>query len=247
MGLGDYISSQSELDWSIKERKREEWEFQHVKNAEIEEMKQIYIEKGVAEEDAEEILERMAKYDQFFIDHMMVMELGIMPPDADDSPAKSGAVTFGAFLLFGSIPLLAYLIFHSIDFGEKFQTMGTFVLAAVITGVSLFLLGVLKGRLVGSKSIRSGFWVLLNGGLAAVAAFVVAYLFSLAVPDECEITSDAISDASKFFSRTFLANASAGVDEPLASCILSAMDKILDSKKKIDDIPAFCESLGYDL
>lgn len=187
MGLGDYLSSQSELDWAKKERKREAWEFEHVRAAEIEEMVEIYVEKGFEREDARNILELMAKNDDFFVDHMMIQELGIMPPDPKDSPMKNGAVTFGAFLIVGSIPLIAYLIFHQIKWDPSFRTYGTFILAGVITGITLFALGFFKGRLIGSKSIQSGLWVLFNGGLAAIAAFGVAYGFSFAVPDECKI------------------------------------------------------------
>lgn len=187
MGLGDYLSSQSELDWAKKERRREAWEFEHVRAAEIEEMVEIYVEKGFDREDAVVILETMAKNDKFFIDHMMIQELGIMPPDPEDSPMKNGAVTFTAFLVVGAIPLVAYLIFHQIPWSPEFRPYGTFLLAGLITAITLFCLGFFKGRLVGSKSIQSGFWVLLNGGIAAIAAFLVSYGFSFLVPDENQV------------------------------------------------------------
>lgn len=239
MGLGDYISLQAELDWSLKEKRREEWELEHVRSSEIEEMVQLYREKGISEDDAMEIINRMAKYDQFFVDHMMVMELGIIPPDESDSPKKSGAVTFASFLVFGSIPLLAYLIFSTIQWGEDFQVYGTFVLAAVITGISLFCLGLLKGRLVGSKSIRSGFWVLLNGGIAAGAAFLVAYLFAMAVPDECEQISTALRSSAVFA----LSNRS-GAASSTTTCLAYAANYILETRSAIQDISAFCQERG---
>merc|ERR1712070_807388 len=194
MGLGDYLSSQAELDWAKKERKREAWEFQHVREAEIQEMVEIYVEKGFDPEDARQILELMAKNDDFFVDHMMVQELGIMPPDPSDSPMKNGIITFAAFLFVGSIPLVAYLIFHQIPWDPSFRTYGTFILAGTITAITLFGLGFFKGRLIRSKSIQSGLWVLFNGGLAAVAAFGVAYGFSFVVPDECKT---ALAEANK--------------------------------------------------
>lgn len=186
MGLGDYLSSAAELDWTKKERRREAWEFEHVRAAEIEEMVEIYVEKGFDRDDAETILNLMAKQDEFFIDHMMVQELGMMPPDPSDSPAKSGAVMFASFLFVGAIPLLAYLVFFEIPWDPSFRTYGTFILAAVITAIALFFLGFVKGRLIGSKSIQSGLWVMLNGAIASGAAFGVAYGFSFAVPDECK-------------------------------------------------------------
>ena len=47
-------------------------------------MVEIYMERGLSEEDATTIINTMAKYKEFFVDHMMVMELGLMPVDAED-------------------------------------------------------------------------------------------------------------------------------------------------------------------
>jgi hypothetical protein len=52
----------------------------------------------------------MAKYKQFFVKHMMIMELGLQTPDEDDSPWAHGAVTFCSFVFFGSVPLISYVI-----------------------------------------------------------------------------------------------------------------------------------------
>ena len=37
------------------------------------------MEKGMSEEDATTIIGTMVKYKEFFVDHMLVMELGLMP------------------------------------------------------------------------------------------------------------------------------------------------------------------------
>ncbi len=73
-------------------------------------MVQVYIKKGMSTEDAKQVVLTMCKYKEIFIDVMMVEELGLMPPDPEDSPAKEGGVTFGSFLLFGCVPLLAYVV-----------------------------------------------------------------------------------------------------------------------------------------
>jgi len=41
---------------------------------------------------------------------MLGPKLGLMPPDASDSPAKNGLVTFCAFVMFGVIPLLSWVL-----------------------------------------------------------------------------------------------------------------------------------------
>ena len=50
----------------------------------------------------------MAKYPGFFVNVMMNEELELQVPDPDDSPWKSGFVTFAAFVVFGVVPLLGY-------------------------------------------------------------------------------------------------------------------------------------------
>eukprot|EP00052_Salpingoeca_macrocollata_P016698 m.134704 g.134704 ORF g.134704 m.134704 type:complete len:84 (+) comp20144_c0_seq1:700-951(+) len=70
-------------------------------------MVELYKEKGFREEEARSIITMMAQHKDFFIDHMMVQELGILPPDDDEpSPVKKGVVIFCSFLTFGLVPLL---------------------------------------------------------------------------------------------------------------------------------------------
>ena len=94
MGVGDALSAKAENDHTLAERKREEWEYDHYKEGEVKEMVQLYMQKGFNEEDATRIIQIMSKdkYKDFFIDHMMIQELGQEVPDPDDSPAKAGAL-----------------------------------------------------------------------------------------------------------------------------------------------------------
>lgn len=48
----------------------------------------------------------MAKYDQFFVNVMMVEELGLQVPDPDDDIIKEGVIMFLAFAGFGAMPLI---------------------------------------------------------------------------------------------------------------------------------------------
>lgn len=78
MGIGDYLSEVSEIEYIESEKKREEWEFANFQEGEVQEMIDIYREKGVSRKDAETILRTMAKYPRFFIDHMMVCEVKVI-------------------------------------------------------------------------------------------------------------------------------------------------------------------------
>ena len=73
MGIGDYLSEVSEIEYINSEKKREEWEFENYKEGEIQEMIEIYKEKGVTKADAETILRTMSKYPEFFINHVCLL------------------------------------------------------------------------------------------------------------------------------------------------------------------------------
>lgn len=178
MGFGEFISAQAETDYQEAELKRERWEMENYPEGEVNEMVEIYIEKGFSKEDAETIIKTMAKNTDFFVSHMLVQELGIMPPDDDDSPLKSGLITFCSFIVFGFIPLLAFLIMNSTDaeFAAQFGT------ACALTAATLIALGVVKAKLSGMDPFRSALKVLFNGTLAAVSAYLIGWALSEAFP-----------------------------------------------------------------
>ena len=100
---------------------------------------------GFEYEDAKELIDLMAKteYHQFFIDHMMVEELGKKVPDPDDSPLKAGIAMFVAFCVFGSIPALSYIVYY-IGNGKDMDEQ--FGVSCVMTAAGLFLLGWIQVR-----------------------------------------------------------------------------------------------------
>eukprot|EP00055_Hartaetosiga_balthica_P007121 m.24066 g.24066 ORF g.24066 m.24066 type:complete len:388 (-) comp5612_c0_seq1:2718-3881(-) len=176
MGVGEYLSEQSERQYGVAERNREEWEFDCNPEAEKKEMVDLYLEKGFTQEEADSIMGIMCNHKDFFIDHMMVQELGIMPIDGAESPAKNGIVIFISFLCFGLIPLLSYLAFQSIDFGsQKKKDEALFGIACGMTALALFILGAVKSKFTPQAWYMSGFSVLINGGLAAGAAWLIGF------------------------------------------------------------------------
>ena len=150
MGIGDFLSSKAENDFAISERAREEWEFDNYMNGEINEMIEIYVNKGIEYQDACVILNLMSKYKDFFIDHMMIQELEIYPINVKSNdydkyqPIKNGIVTFISFLLFGSVPLLGYVILQifDVDFDENSNV--TFLLCIALSVTTLMILGFVK-------------------------------------------------------------------------------------------------------
>jgi len=180
MGVGEALSTKSENEYILLEKKREEWELENNPEGEIEEMVDLYVEKGMARDDAQLCIEKMAKYPKFFVNVMMVEELELQVPDEDENPWIEGAYMFGSFVFFGTIPLLAYIIFASMGMTQEFL----FAIACCITGVALFGLGVGKSRVTKQIWWQCGLEVLCLGGGCAVAAYLIGALVhsALGVP-----------------------------------------------------------------
>jgi len=173
MGVGEYLSSVAHNDWVLTERNREAWEMDNYPGGEIEEMVQIYTERGMGEEDAREVVERMAKYKDFFVDVMMAEELGLQVPDENHrlESFKEGAIMFSSFAFFGALPLLGYVIIPL--FFPHLPSDNLFLCACVITGSVLFLLGSIKSIFSTTHWVIAGGETLLLGGACGAVAHII--------------------------------------------------------------------------
>ena len=112
MGVGEYLSTKSSDEFASYERTREDWEMRHNPEGEILEMVDIYVGRGMSREDATTVITTMAKYHDFFVNVMMVEELGLAvpEPEAHCDAMKDGFLMFLAFCVFGAFPLLGYAL-----------------------------------------------------------------------------------------------------------------------------------------
>jgi len=174
MGLGDYLSEKAEMDYVAKEQKREAWEMKNYLQGEIDEMADIYVSKGFKKDDALDILNKMVQNEQFFLEHMMVQEIGVMPVDPEANPGKKGAVTFLSFIMFGSVPLIVYCsLYNTLSQGN------TFAISCVSVGMTMFGLGCLKAKILECdtrETVKSGGMMVANGGLACSASYFLGWM-----------------------------------------------------------------------
>lgn len=170
MAVGDYLSTKSELEYEKAERERERWEIENYPEGEKRELVELYVEKGLNEEDAQTVVDIFARNKETWVEVMMVEELGIVR--TDESPLRNAVVTFLSFAVFGLIPLLAYVVARILPYLQ----FDTFVVAAALTAATLFALGAVKVRITGRNWFKSGLETLAVGGIAAAAAFLVGRL-----------------------------------------------------------------------
>lgn len=169
MGFGEYVSGEAERENAASERMREEWEVENSLDLEIEEMVQIYMEKGLSREDSTIIVSIISKDPKLFVDFMMVDELGLLVDIEDRSgPLKQGIVMFVSFVIFGCIPLLGYCSGR----GEGVDLI--FLVSCLLTLFSLVILGVFKGYLIGVSMWWSGVMMVTNGAMSGLVSFALS-------------------------------------------------------------------------
>lgn len=172
MGLGNFLSVRSERDQYDILRAREQRSIQNEPEHEIAETVEIMKRKGFSEEEARALAAIYSKNEDYWLDFMMSHEYEVSDPRGEN-PMLTGLTTFGAFLVFGAIPILPFVVLGEISSTAMFQisTTGTFL--------ALVMLGLLKWRVVGTGLWRSLGEIVLVGSVAAIIAFAVGTFFKL--------------------------------------------------------------------
>ncbi len=170
MAISNYLSTKSRKEYAEKIRKSEEHSVINIPEEETQEIREIFSEKGFSGKQLDDAVEIITSNQDIWIDTMMKDEFGIF--EDHTSPLKSAIVTFISFNLIGFIPLLAYVLSY---FSDSFKS-NTFTLSIVLTSIAFFIVGTVKGRVLGRRWLFSGFETLLIGGAAAVIAYYVGYL-----------------------------------------------------------------------
>ena len=169
MGVGSYLSTKSQREYQKSERVREEWEIDNYPDGEIEEIKQIYRKKGFQGEDLDRAVGIITSNKNIWVDTMMVEELGII--EENGHPFYNGLSTFISFLIAGFIPLLFFVAALAVPSLGRY----TFEMSVVLTGLTLFTVGSLRVLVTQTSWWKSGFEMLLVGGMAALGAYLVGY------------------------------------------------------------------------
>lgn len=182
MGVGDYLSSRAEEDHEAAEEARERREIEELPEEEKQEMVDIYVNKGMAVEDAREVVELLFPHREAFLSIMMLEELSIQQGSGESSSAlKSGIVTFFAFMVCGGLPLVP-LVFAFGHYSDPVHFADPLCIVSIaLFAVTLFALGCYKGVITGTKWYYTGPLMLINGSLTTALAYALGTGFEMLV------------------------------------------------------------------
>jgi len=166
MSVGAYLSSRSEKDVYQKHRQSEYWQIENIPESEVEEIHEIYRNKGFEGELLEQVVEVITANPDRWVDVMMKEELEMI--DTTKSPLKMGLVTYTSFILIGLIPLMTYVW----DFVWPIDG-NLFLITSCLTGLGFVLIGFLKTYVTETKFWKGILETLSLGAIAAVVAYYV--------------------------------------------------------------------------
>jgi VIT1/CCC1 family predicted Fe2+/Mn2+ transporter len=169
MGLGGYLAAKGDAEHYASERRREEEEIITVPDREAEEVRDIFHNYGLSEEESATVVEALRKRPADWVNFMMRFELGLEAPDPGRA-WRSALTISGAYIMGGLIPLSAYFFIAKVQDALWVSVMVTLVALAVFGGV--------KAQITGVPVLRGALQTSLIGGLAAAAAFTIARLIS---------------------------------------------------------------------
>jgi len=174
MAVGNYQATRARIEYIQKERKREEWEIDHMAETEKDEIRDIYAKKGFTAEMLDEIVKVITARRKVWVDTMMKEELGLI--EDGRKPLDTALSTVFGFVVIGIIPMIPFIFIHLTGLSNLVSE--SFVYSVISTSAAFFLIGLIKGKIVKKSLLRSGLMTLLIGGIAATTAYLVGNALS---------------------------------------------------------------------
>ena len=161
MGAGEYVSVSSQRDTERADLAKEVRELEEFPDAELRELTEIYVKRGLDRPLAVEVAKQLSDHDA--LGSHLRDELGL-DLKSMANPVQAAGVSAGAFAAGAAIPLIAAMVGAT-----------TWVIAAVAL-IALAMLGVIGARIGGAAQGRAAVRVLVGGGLAMALTAMIGSL-----------------------------------------------------------------------
>lgn len=167
-----YTSSRAEQEHYDSEVKREKYEMDNLADAERKEIEDIYRAKGFSGKLLKQVVDKICSDKRVWLDTMMREELKLENPIAAMSPFWQSILVGGSAMIGSFVPLTSFFFL---------PIMESMIAAVVVSSILLFLIGAYKSQLTSGKWLGGGFEMMLIGGAAAMAGYLVGLLFQVPV------------------------------------------------------------------
>jgi VIT1/CCC1 family predicted Fe2+/Mn2+ transporter len=172
MALGEWLSVNSSRESYQRQIDQEATELAEVPAEEKEELVLIYQAKGLSEEQAHALADRLMADKDTALDTLVREELGIDPTQLGGSAWVAATTSFLLFAFGAVFPVIPFVV-----------TSGTAALVAAIalSGLALFAIGVATSLFTGRGALFSGMRQLLVGLLAAGVTYGIGRLIGVSI------------------------------------------------------------------
>ncbi len=166
MAAANFTGTKAEIEEYEKVRQMEERHVKLAPDGEREEIRQIFKAKGFTGKALDSAVEVITAKRERWIDTMMTEEHGL--PPITRAPAKAAIMTFLAFTICGSIPLLPFIA----------GAPASIWASTAMTGFTFFAIGSLRSYWSPAPWWRAGIETFLIGIIAAGIAYLVGVLLA---------------------------------------------------------------------
>ncbi|HEY5945662.1 MAG TPA: VIT1/CCC1 transporter family protein [Kofleriaceae bacterium] len=156
MAAGEYVSVSSQLDTERADIELEKSELDASPTAELHELANIYVHRGLDKELAMQVAHALSEHDR--LGAHLRDELGITE-QTRSRPLQAAWISAVSFAMFALLPVLALLVAPP-------TALARMITISVVTIVSLAGLGALGGYLGGASMLRASLRVTIGGALA---------------------------------------------------------------------------------
>lgn len=169
MGLGEYVSTQSQSQYYAAEARRERAHIRSYPDLERQELREMLEGKGYPANVVDDLVAHLSKDEGKFVDFMMREEFGV-GKESDRSPVAAMLLVMVAFACGSALAVVPFFLPLAQDH----------LAAATATSIAgLFAAGAAKGVVSGIPWVRSGLQMAILGAVAAAITFGIGSLFDL--------------------------------------------------------------------
>lgn len=172
MALGEWISVKSSQELYENQMQLEMEELEINPEGEKQELKLIYMAKGIPEDQAKDIVEELMKNKEHAHEVLVKEELGINAEELKGSAMEAALSSFVLFAIGAIIPVLPFMFTSG---------MKAIVLSTIASAIGLFFIGAAITLFTGRNVWFSGFRQLFFGLAAAAVTFGIGKLIGVTI------------------------------------------------------------------